>query len=132
MSLNFSIIKETPGAKPSVSFRAIKFRAIKEAILGKSYELTLIFTDAPKMKKLNTIYRDKETATDILSFPVSDAEGEIYMCESEALKEAQKFGRSYPNFLAFLFIHGCVHLKGHDHGSTMETIEAEFRKKFKV
>ena len=145
MSVHFSIVKETPGGKPSVSFRAsragglgapkfreIKFQAIKEAVLGKGYSLTLIFTDAARMKKLNTIYRDKESATDILSFPISETEGEIYMCESEAEKEAPKFDREYDNFIAFLFIHGCVHLKGHDHGSTMEDIETRLRKKFGI
>ena len=47
-------------------------------------------------------------------------------------KEAIKFDRSYENFLAFIFIHGCVHLKGYDHGGTMEDIEIKVRNKFKV
>jgi len=50
----------------------------------------------------------------------------------ETKKEAVKFERSYENFFPFLFIHGCVHLKGYDHGAIMESIEAEARKKFNV
>ena len=117
--------------KRAVIHRAL-FRAIKIAVLGKGYDLCLVITTPSRMKKLNTVYRDKEKPTDILSFPISKNEGEIYLCPAEARKEAKRFGREYADFLAFLFIHGCVHLKGYDHGSTMESIEAKFRRKFKV
>ena len=123
----FSLINETENIIPS-----IPFKEIKEASLGKNYTLSLIFTTPEKIKKLNLIYRDKNIATDILSFPIDEIEGEIYICLEEAKKESVKFDRSFENFIAFLFIHGCVHLKGHDHGSTMEDIEVELRKKFQV
>ncbi len=45
---------------------------------------------------------------------------------------AKEFERPYDNFLIFLFIHGCVHLKGYDHGAKMEKVEEKFRKKFKI
>ena len=127
MSTKLTIINETRAIVPRAAFRAIK-----EAALGKAYGLSVIFTTPAMMKKLNTIYRDKEKATDILSFPISEKEGEIYICQSEAKKEMVKFGRTYRNFLAFLFIHGCVHLKGYDHGATMEHIEAKLRKRFGI
>lgn len=111
--------------------RAI-FRAIAEEALGSDYELSVAFVGSARMKKLNTIYRDKESATDILSFPLSATEGEIYICPSEAEREAPNFGRDYDSFVLFLFIHGCVHLIGHDHGATMERIESKIREKFEV
>jgi probable rRNA maturation factor len=123
----FSIVNETKTTIPP-----IPFQEIKEATLGKKYNLTLIFAPSDKLKKLNTIYRDKEHSTDILSFPLSESEGEIYICPTEAKKEMIKFERNYDNFLAFLFIHGCVHLKGYDHGSTMESVEEKLRTKFNV
>ncbi len=128
MSKSFSLINETRTKSPSASV----FLSIKNASLGKNYHLNIIITTPAKIKKLNTIYRDKEEATDILSFPISDNEGEIFICPSEAKKEAVKFGRTYENFLKFLLIHGCVHLKGYDHGSTMENIEVGLRKEFGV
>jgi probable rRNA maturation factor len=128
MAVNhFSIINENKEKLPK-----IPFEEIKEASLGNNYSLSLIFTSPEKMKKLNTIYRNKETPTDILSFPLSKNEGEIYISLSESKKEAKKFDREYENFIAFLFIHGCVHLIGHDHGSTMENIEVKIREKFKI
>jgi probable rRNA maturation factor len=127
MPKTFSIINET-----SSKLLKLPFESIKLAALGKNYSLNLIIASPARLKKLNTIYRDKEYATDILSFPVSEKEGEIYISLAEAKKEASKFGRTYENFLAFLFIHGCVHLKGHDHSSTMEKIEMKLRKKFNI
>jgi probable rRNA maturation factor len=127
MSNNFRIINETRGKLPRFAYGEAK-----DAILGKHYDLTLIVTDSASIKKLNTIYRDKEMPTDILSFPLSKNEGEMYISPNETKKEAKKFDRTYENFFAYLFIHGCTHLKGYDHGAIMEGIEAEIRKKFNV
>ncbi|MFA6602001.1 MAG: rRNA maturation RNase YbeY [Candidatus Paceibacterota bacterium] len=127
MADNFFIANETEEKLPFVDFEAMK-----KTILDKNYHLNLIIAPPEQLKKLNTIYRNKETATDILSFPLSETEGEIYICPEETHKEAAKFGRTYENFLAFLFIHGCLHLKGHDHGAKMEKEEEKIRKEFGI
>jgi probable rRNA maturation factor len=124
---NFTLIQETRESIPRVSFVDIK-----NEILGQSYKLNLIITTSARMKELNTIYRDKTVATDILSFPLSENEGEIYMSLEETRAMAADFDRTYENFFAFLFIHGCAHLKGHDHGDIMEGIEAHVRRKFGI
>src|SRR6185312_17479808 len=95
------ISNETKATLPRVAFEDIK-----EAALGTAYALTVIIVSPSRMKKLNTIYRNIEKPTDILSFPLSETEGEIYLCLTEARKEAKKFDREYENFLSFLFIHG--------------------------
>jgi probable rRNA maturation factor len=105
---------------------------IKEAVLGKNFELSLVFCSAKKIQSLNKIYRNINKPTDILSFPLSKNSGEIFICKSEARKMMAEFDRPYENFLAFLFIHGLVHLKGYDHGAKMEKIEQKFRQKFGV
>ncbi len=128
MSSPLSIINETGTKIPS----SLPFSDIKDAILGKEYTLNLIITTSDQIQKLNLQYRNKNVPTDILSFPLSDTEGEIYISPNEAKEEAVKFDREYENFLGFLFIHGCTHLKGHDHGSTMESIEAKVRKEFGI
>lgn len=123
----FNLINETNSKLPP-----LPFEEMKNASLGKSYSLNLIFIDSARVKQLNTIYRDKECPTDILSFPVSETEGDIYISEEDARAESVRFGREYDNFIGFLFIHGCTHLKGHDHGAIMEGIEAKLRKRFGV
>src|SRR3989344_8305641 len=105
------------------------YAQMKETVLGKEYELSVIIVNKNKIKKLNKEYRGIDKATDIISFPLSESFGEMYINLDMAKSEAKKFDRTYENFLAFLFIHGLAHLKGFDHGSTMESIEARFRKK---
>ena len=86
-------------------------------------------------QKLNSSickYRIKIQSTDILSFPLNKNAGEIFLCLPEAKKEAAKFDRTFDNFVAFLFIHGLMHLKGFDHSSTMESNEEIFRKEFNI
>jgi len=123
----FSIFNKTKGKLPS-----LPFEAIKKTILGEKFELSLVFTNSIEMKKLNLSYRNLNSPTDILSFPLSKKSGEIFICPSETKKMMTKFKRDYKNFLAFLFIHGCVHLRGYDHGDKMEKVELKFRKKFKI
>ena len=108
------------------------FKDIKMAVLGKSYVLSFSFMGPKAIQKLNLIYRNKNKPTDILSFPLSKNEGEIFICKSEARNEAKKFDLPFDKFITYLFIHGCVHLKGYDHGAKMEAVESQFRKKFGI
>jgi probable rRNA maturation factor len=127
MPINLEITNKSKGRLPS-----LPFELIKNTILGEKYELSLVFTTTEEMLKLNKIYRNIKKPTDILSFPLSKNNGEIFICPSETRKMMTEFERTYENFLAFLFIHGLVHLKGYDHGDKMEKIEEKFRKKFKI
>jgi rRNA maturation RNase YbeY len=102
---------------------AIPFLSIKEKLLGKKYNLTVIFCTPKESQERNRMYRDKDYPTNILSFPLSENEGEIYISLSTARKDAKKFDMGYEKFLHLLLVHGCLHLKGHEHGSTMETLE---------
>ncbi|MDO8430379.1 MAG: rRNA maturation RNase YbeY [Candidatus Taylorbacteria bacterium] len=125
--INFHITNTTKAKLPDFDFLAMK-----NAILGKKYELSVIIINKQGIKELNREYREINKPTDILGFPLSDNFGEIYINPEMTRLEAKKFKRTYNNFFAFLFIHGLVHLKGFDHGSTMESIEARFRKKFGI
>ncbi len=42
------------------------------------------------------------------------------------------FNLSKEGYIAFLFIHGLLHLKGHDHGDIMESLERRYMKKFAI
>ena len=124
---NFSIINTTKGRLPSGPFAKIKSK-----ILGDIYSLSLNFVGTKKIQSLNSKYRKINKSTDILSFPLSKNEGEIFICPKIAKIKAPKFGRNEKDFIIFLFIHGLVHLLGHDHGQKMENIETKFRKKFAI
>lgn len=108
----------------------VPFLLIKEKILGKRYDLTVVFCTPEESRVKNKMYRDKDYPTNILSFPLGENEGEIYISLSTARKDANKFDMSYRKFLHLLVVHGTLHLKGHDHGSTMEGLEDTYLKQF--
>lgn len=108
----------------------VPFLSIKEKILGKKYNLTIIFCTPKESQERNKEYRNKDHPTNILSFPLSETEGEIYISLSIARKDAKKFEMSYLKFLHLLVVHGTLHLKGYDHGSTMDTLEDTYLSKF--
>ncbi|HCC06003.1 TPA: rRNA maturation RNase YbeY [Candidatus Nomurabacteria bacterium] len=108
----------------------IPFLAIKEKILGKNYSLTIIFCTPEESKLRNKTYRDKDYPTNILSFPLDKNEGEIYISLATARKDAKNFDMSYQKFLHLLIIHGVLHLKGHEHSSTMEKLEDKHLQEF--
>ncbi len=129
MTERFSLLNTT---KSNVPISPLLFARIKNHVLGTDYELSLVFVTPKKSHALNLAHRGKDKPTNILSFPLDAKAGEIFICPSYAKKEAKNFERTYPNYLAFLFIHGLVHLKGLDHGSTMEKIETSVRKRFLI
>lgn len=108
----------------------IPYLKIKETLLGQNFSLTVIFCTPEESKERNKTYRGKNYPTNILSFPLEKNEGEIYISLSVARKDAKKFEMPYLKFLHLLVIHGCLHLKGHGHGSTMEELEEKHLSKF--
>ncbi len=121
---NLTVIRKN-GALPT-----LPFLSIKEKILGKRYSLSIIFCTPKESQEKNNAYREKDYATNILSFPLSENEGEMYICLSVARRDAKKFELRYQDFLRLLVIHGCLHLKGHEHSSTMEKLEDNYLKQF--
>lgn len=115
---NLTVVRETKGEIPS-----LPFVQVKEAILGRSYELSLVFPTIENSKKLHKTWKKKSGPVNTLAFPLAPKEGEIIITLSQARKEAKKYGRSYHNHLLFLFIHSCLHLKGMTHGARMEQHE---------
>ncbi len=124
---NFHITNNTKSTLPRVPFAKIK-----DAILGKKYELSLVFVGEQTSKKLNRTYRDKNKPTNILSFSIDKNSGEVFITPKVAEKQYKKFGKTYDHFVAFLFIHGLLHLIGMEHGSKMERTEEKLCKKFGI
>ena len=110
--------------------KTIPYEKITDRVMGRKYELSLVFCGEHLMRRLNRESRGKDYATNILSFPLSDNAGEIFICPAVCRKQHKDFDRSLSNFVGFLFVHGLVHLKGHDHGATMDRQEAKFRNEF--
>jgi probable rRNA maturation factor len=121
----FSIINKTNGKLPR-----LPFARVKEAILGKTYSLSVALVTPRESHKLNLAYRQKDKPTNVLSFPFDKKSGELVLDLATSKKDAPNFDMTAEKFLLFLVIHGMLHLKGFDHGSTMEKEERKFLRKF--
>ncbi len=88
-------------------------------------EVELIITDDQTMQTLNAEHRDKNTVTDVLSFPMDTPFteqsifgmplGSIVIAASFVKDKAAYFAHSEQDELSLLFIHGMLHLLGFDH-----------------
>ena len=81
----------------------------------KKYEINFIMVDDVKIKKLNIKYRKVRRITDVISFLVvpENFAGDIYISSGRSKVNAKKYGNTWENELAYLVIHGVLHLRGY-------------------
>lgn len=113
--------------KRSLIVRVVGFLS-KE--LGKN-RISVVFVGSSKMRALNSKFRKKNYATDILSFPFDDLEveglGELVICLPTIKKQAKKHGLSVDEELVYMIIHGYLHLLGYDHEKSERQAKLMFR-----
>lgn len=95
----------------------LPFSRVKEMILGKNYELSLVFIGNQLARKLNKTYRNKNDSANVLSFALNKHLGEIFINLTKVKTDAK---------LGLLLIHALLHLKGWQHSSKMESEERKF------
>jgi probable rRNA maturation factor len=101
----------------------VPFERIARRILPERYELSLVICEDALARKMNRAYRKRTYAANVLAFPLTAREGEIFLNTAAAAREAKAFGVSLRARLALLFVHACLHLKGYRHGKRMDTLE---------
>jgi len=93
------------------------------AALERSAAVTVRFVGAAEARKLNNAYRDRDYATNVLSFDYESAglgqvlAGDIVLCAPVLRREARAQGKALSAHIAHLTVHGALHLQGHDHQS---------------
>ncbi len=105
---------------------------LKRAILGARYELSVAFLRAPAMRVLNRTYRKRDASTDILSFSIAPDMGELVFSAQDVRRRAPAFGMNARAYFAYLFVHGCLHLKGLEHGRRMDSLERKYCEQFGI
>lgn len=80
-------------------------------------EIVIVFVNSAEMKKLNFQYRQKNYATDVLSFETMDESslGELVICPPVVRSNAKDSGLSERGELGYMIVHGVLHLLGMDH-----------------
>ena len=96
-------------------------------------EVSLLICDDAQIKQLNMEYRQKDYATDVLSFPMTEDPyteggmlGDIVISLDTAKKQASEADIALEREISFLFIHGLLHLMGFDHELGQEEEEEMF------
>ena len=125
----FQILNKTRSNPP---IDGLLFRDIKNRVLGEKFDLSLVFIGSARSRKMNRELRGKDKPANILSFPLSEEMGEMFIDLARSKQEAPAFEETHQQFLIRLFIHGLHHLKGMEHGDEMDTAEEKTRKKFGV
>jgi probable rRNA maturation factor len=104
--------------------------------------LTLRLVDQDEGRELNRQYREKDYATNVLTFeygidPDGTLNGDIVLCAPVLRREAQEQGKTLLNHAAHLTVHGVLHSLGYDHidpdeAHEMESLEADILKKMGI
>lgn len=126
-------IKATVRRAPFIKgARRLPFEQLKKAILAAQYELSLVICGDALSRSINKKYRGKTYAANVLSFPLSPLEGEMFLNLRAAEREAAKYGVSLKRRLALLYVHALFHLKEMEHGDRMEREEQKTLKAFNL
>ena len=100
------------------------FSSSETTAICEKASLSIVFTSNRKIRTLNKQWRNKNYDTDVLSFPLDMQPpaggipwelGEIYISVEKSIEQAQSYNHSLDRELAFLCIHGMLHVVGFDH-----------------
>ena len=131
-----------------VAMKAIIRKAIFNTLIYEGFdnscEVSVTFTDNEGIKELNRNYRNKDSETDVLSFPMFDdlndvnlykgtiPLGDIVISLERAAKQGYDIGHSIYHEVAFLCVHSTLHLLGYDHETSKEDEEDMFRRQKEI
>lgn len=95
---------------------------------AKNAEVNVTFVSDRKIKEINKNFRNINSSTDVLSFPLSDNGiydinpenecamlGDVIISVEHAVKQAEVYGHSIQREIAYLTVHSVFHLLGYDH-----------------
>jgi probable rRNA maturation factor len=125
-------------------------QAVRAAIAGSghqsmidsllNFEASVKFTSDSEVQALNAAYRDKDKPTNVLSFPMVEAElldtlaqndggeillGDIVLANGVCATEAEEKGIAVTDHASHLLVHGALHLLGYDHIGESEALAME-------
>jgi probable rRNA maturation factor len=128
------------GVPSPASFRRWVQAALAGARRRRPAELSIRIVGTREGRTLNRTYRDKDYATNVLSFPAElppglrlPLLGDIAICAPVVRREAAEQGKAIAHHWAHLTVHGVLHLMGYDHiveaeAAKMEALETRILK----
>ena len=112
---NVVVQRAVSAALPVPSARLLRRYALATGFAG--CDLTLRVVGSAESKRLNSRYRKKKRATNVLSFQyrARPLAGDVVLCHPVIAREAKAQGKTLAAHYAHLVVHGVLHLRGHDH-----------------
>ena len=112
---------------------AVAERAAKAALGTVQGGLVVLLTHDETVRDLNARFRDRDRATNVLSFPAAEMPlpgraphlGDLVLAYGVCAAEAEAQGKTLGDHLSHLTVHGVLHLLGRDHESEAEAEEME-------
>jgi probable rRNA maturation factor len=104
-------------------------RRLLDEVGERQAALSLSLVNDDAIRSLNAKYRGKDSATDVLSFPLDDEPaapaperllGDVVISIDTARRQAEAYDAPLQREIYRLLIHGLLHLKGHDHEAVAE------------
>jgi probable rRNA maturation factor len=124
MNINYEGWPDEQNLRDIVTIAVNSVSAAADLAYPDGARLSLLFTDNEHVQRLNSQFRDKDTPTNVLSFPYADIDpgqsanemlGDIAFAFETISEEAALENKAFDNHLSHLVIHGFLHLFGYDH-----------------
>ncbi|MBP9624336.1 MAG: rRNA maturation RNase YbeY [Veillonella sp.] len=138
-------ISYSDGMTPSEANEAVIRKVCDEVAvtygLTPEEELSVVLCDNAHIHKLNKEYRSIDRPTDVLSFALNEGDDEFGEEESHLLgdliislertaEQAEEYGHPFERELAYLTVHGCLHILGYDHMTDEDKREMRTEEEF--
>ena len=125
LSLQFADIPYTARHRAALPRHAVR-RYLRHA-LAHDAEITVRIVGEDEGLALNSSYRKKKYATNVLTFDYAQAPlvmADLVLCAPVIAKEAKEQGKTLAAHYAHLLVHGCLHAQGWDHETSLKDAQA--------
>lgn len=101
---------------------------------NKKRTLTLVFVPPQRIQRLNKMYRQKNLPTDVLSFAGTYPQhfGDLVLCPQVIKKQAKEHNLTFNLELAYMVLHGVLHLLGYEHEGNAKKAKVMFKLQDKI
>ena len=137
MSLQIALAKNEFQAHRDVLKRHQVAKYLRHSLQNPA-EMTVRIVQADEAQELNKSYRQKDYATNVLTFDYSQEPivcADLVICAEVVEREAKEQGKTLQAHYAHLLVHGCLHAQGYDHelgeaeAEEMEALEIQIMQK---
>ena len=125
LSLQFGNFKDTARHRAALSRHSVT-RWIRHALQSDA-EITVRIVGLEEGQALNRDYRQKDYATNVLTFDYTGAPlvtADLVLCAPVVAKEAKENTKTLRDHYAHLLVHGTLHAQGYDHETSAENADA--------